>query len=165
MLFALVVAGVVALYRARRNGIAPGAATLLALAGPTALAVLAERRWTSAIVGSSIDTLRLRESESSASYLGGRLSGAWHELFNAHYSDTASMVPVLLAVGLVVGLGYLALRQWRPRSRQDLVLITVVVVGAVVARMVLFPDDTVTGLFAAWPLGLLGVLLLRRAPG
>ena len=82
---------------------------------PHPLAMLVERRWTAAIVGGDAGTLRLRESTaSSASYLGGRISGGWHELFGAHYSDPGAAVPVLLTFGLVVGLGFLALRQWGP---------------------------------------------------
>ena len=165
VLFALVVAGAIAVYRARRHGLPAGIVTFVAVGGPTGLAVLVERRWTAAILGRATESLGLRESTAPSSYLGGRASGAWHELFNAHYSDPGAMLPVLVVVGLVVGLGFLTLRQWRPRSRRDLVFIAAMVVVLVAVRMTLFPDDTVTGLFAAWPLGLLGLLLLRRGDG
>ncbi|HVF14632.1 MAG TPA: hypothetical protein VM942_08535 [Acidimicrobiales bacterium] len=172
VLLALVVAVAVAVavWRLRRQGIVAGIATLAALAGPTALAVLAERRWTVAIVGGPSDNLQLRGGESSTSYIGGRITGSWHDLFNGYFEQASAMLPVLLTMGLVLGLGFLALRRWRPESRRDLAVVAVAAVGLVAARMILFPGETVTGLFAAWPLALLGVLLLPRrtqgsAPG
>jgi len=164
VLLALVVAAVVAACRLRPAGIIRAGLVGLALAGPTALAVLVERRWTVAILGAPSANLEVRGESSSSSYLGGRVTGAWHDLFNGYYDRAPAMLPVLLTVGLVLGLGFLALRRWRPESRRDLAVLAVAVVGLVVARMVLFPDEAVTGLFAAWPLALLGVVLLPRRP-
>jgi peptidoglycan/LPS O-acetylase OafA/YrhL len=61
-----------------------------------------------------------------------------------------------------VVLGFVALRRPRPESNRVLGLVAVAAVGLVGVRMALYPTEAVTGLFAAWPLALLGVLLLRR---
>ncbi len=161
VLLALVVAVAVAACRVRRDGIPRAGALLLALVGPTGLAVLVERWWTAAIVGGASGNLQLRAN--SGPYLEGRITGAWHELFNSHYEDATSMLPVLLTLGLVVGLGSIALKRWGPDSRRDLTVVAVSVVALVAARVILFPHETVTGLLAAWPLALLGVLLLSRS--
>jgi len=133
------------------------------LAGPAALAVLAERAWVTSIVGGAFDNLAVRESVTgSTSYLPGRLAGAFHSLFQAHDEVTAASVPMLAALGLVAGLGCLALRRWGPNSRRDLLVAVVSAVLLYALRIVMHPTEAVTGLFSAWPLTALGLLLLRR---
>jgi hypothetical protein len=160
LLLALVVTAVVAASRLRRGGIVAGVTIGAALAAPTALAVLIERRWTASIVGVGSRNLDLRGETSS--YLSDRIAGARHELFNGHYETTRAALPVLLILGLVVVLGFVALRRPRPESNRVLGLVAVAAVGLVGVRMALYPTEAVTGLFAAWPMALLGVVLLRR---
>ena len=68
---------------------------------------------------------------------------------------------MLLALVVAVGLGYLALRRWEGHSR---LLLAAGVGGAAVLLALRFashPHDAVTGLVTAWPLALLGLLLVR----
>lgn len=162
LVFAGAVVVVAAGRRFRLGGARPAACTLAALGGPVAAVAIAERAWVRSIVGLTVDTLNVREGATrSASYLAGRLPGAFHSLFQAHYAVVSAGVPVLAALGLVVGLGYMSLRRWGPTSMRDL---TVAVLGAALLyalRVARHPTDAVTGLFAAWPVAALGLVLLR----
>jgi hypothetical protein len=129
------------------------------LAVPAGVATMLERRWVEGIVGGPTQPLAVRQTGSS-SYLDGRARGAWHELFQGHFSESAAGLPVLAALLVVVVLGFIALRRWGPSSG---LLLTGGAVGAVlllVLRMSAHPHEAVTGLLPAWPLAVLGLLLL-----
>ena len=168
LLFAGALAAAVAAMRFRRAGIRSAFVSFGVLAGAGAVAVVAERAWVRSIAGGAFDNLGARQSTAdSTAFLRGRLNGAFHSLFQAHDEVSAASLPVLALLGLVAGLGYVALRRWRPTSRRD---VLVLVVGAVLLygfRLVTHPTEAVTGLFSAWPLAALGLLLVpwrRRQP-
>jgi hypothetical protein len=157
VLFALAVAaGLAWVGYQREKGTRRLASLLLAL--PAVVAVLVEQRWVSAIIGTSFVTEGVRRG--NLPYLEGRLAGASHELVHSPGQDPRAAVPVLLALVLVVGLGWLALRRWGPGSRRDLAGGAVATLLLLGIRLFLSPFAPVTGLFAAWPLGLLGLLLV-----
>jgi hypothetical protein len=143
-----------------RKGGRRRAVPALLLGLPALGATLVERAWITRLVGQPLDTLNVRRGD--ISYLAGRVSGASHELVNNPGQDPGSFLPLLLALGLVVGLGYLALRRWGPRSRAGLLAATAGVLGLLLVRFVGHPYVPVTGLLAAWPLALLGLLLVRH---
>jgi hypothetical protein len=159
LLFAGAVATAVAALQLRRAGLWRAMATFAVLAGPAAIVELAERTWVRSIVGEPVGGLGVRGGTSS--FLSGRVQGAWHELFQGHLVNGSAGVPVVFAMALAVGLGYLALRRWSQTSSRDL---TVAIAGATVLyllRLRWYPMDPITGLFAAWPVALLGLLLVR----
>lgn len=159
LLFAGAVAAAVAVTRFRSAGARQAALVFALLAGPAALAELAERAWARAIVGTQVGGLGVRGGTSS--FLSGRIEGGWHDLFQGHLVRSSAGLPVVLAMGIIAGLGFVALRRWSANSRRDLSL--ALVAGAVlyVLRLRWYPMDPVTGLFAAWPVALLGLLLFR----
>ena len=162
LLFAGALVVVVAARRLRPAGARAALSTLAVLGVPVAAAALGERAWVRAIVGRTVDTLTVREGATrSTPYLAGRLAGAFHSLFQAHYESVAAGPPVLAALGLAVGLGCLALRRWGPSSRRDLAIAVTGVVVLYGLRVAQHPTDGVTGLFAAWPVAALGLVLLR----
>ena len=132
----------------------------LGLTLPPVVAAVLEHAWVEAIVGRGLEPLGVRQGE--LPYLEGRLSGAVHELFHSPGQHPRAALPMVLALVLVTGLGSVALRRWGPGSRRDLAVLTVGAVGLLATRLVLRPYDPVTGLFAAWPLALLGIVLLAR---
>ena len=142
-----------------RKGERSGTLTPLLLAVPAAVAAVVEQRWVSAIIGTRFATDGARRG--NLPYLEGRLSGASHELFHSPGQHPLAALPMLLALALVVGLGFLALRRWGPGSRRDLTVLASAAVVLLVVRLALSRSAPVTGLFAAWPLGLLGLLLVR----
>ncbi len=145
----------------RRYGLRRGAVTFAVL-GPPALAVaLLEREWVGSIIGAHRETLATRGGGGSSSFLAGRLSGAWHVLMQGHFVDPAAGLPLLLGLVLVAGLGVIALRQWGPSSLGKLALAVGLAAGFVIFRSVGHLADPVTGLFPAWPLAALGLLLFR----
>ncbi len=166
LLFAAALAPALAVVLFKRKGAARGAAAGALVAVPAVLAVLAERAWIDSIFGGPYSGQGVRQGNGSGSFLGDRAAGAWHELFQAHYVDSTAGPLVLLALVVAVGLGYLALRRWSDRSR---LLLAAGVGGAavlLVLRFVSHPHEAVTGLVTAWPLALLGLLLMRwRGPG
>lgn len=134
----------------------------LVLAAPAVIVALAEHAWIGRIIGQPFTVAAVRPG--ALSYLEGRFAGALHELSHPPAQDPEAAMPVLLALVLVAGLGRVALRRFTPADRRDVALLTLLAAGAVVllaVRLALRPYEPVTGLFAAWPLGLLGLLLLR----
>jgi len=164
VLWAAAVALTVAFIRGRRAGSGSGVAALVVLAGPAAAATLAERWWVRAIVGGSgYENLRVRPGPSS--FIGGRISGAWHELFQAYPTGATAGLAAVLAAMLVAGLGFLALRRWSSDSPRDLAVAVVVAVGLYGLSSARHPSYPLVGLFAAWPIAALGVTCVawRRA--
>ena len=144
--------------RAARAG-----ATFALLAGAALVAALAERAWVRALIGGTgYENLEARGGVVSPL---ARLAGAWHVLGQAHYTRPPAALPVVVGAGLVVGVGWLALRRARPHARRDLAVAVAVAVALSVLRFLVAPEEAIPGLFAAWPLALLGLLLFpwRRA--
>jgi len=134
------------------------------LAGPAGLAALLEKRWVEDIIGDIVggatQTLAVRRT-GSASYLDGRIDGTWHVLFQGHFSDSAAGLPALAALLLVVIVGFLALRHWGTASRLLLAAASLGAIALLVLRSSAHPHEAVTGLLPAWPLAVLGIVLVR----
>jgi hypothetical protein len=145
----------------RQDGLRPAALVGAVVGLPPLAVALLERQWVGSIIGVPHETLASRSGGGSSSFLAGRLSGAWHVLMLGHFADPAAGLPLLLALALVTGLGVVALRRWGPSSLGKLALGVGVAGGLVVFRFAGHPADPVTGLFPAWPLAALGLLLFR----
>ncbi len=131
------------------------------VAVPAALAALADKAWVNAIVVGPYGGETLRGG-GSTSFLEGRISGAWHELFQAHYLNPPAGPIVLVALVVAAGLGFLALRRWDPKRSRLLLAGAVGGTGLLLAlRFAVHPHEAVTGLVTAWPVALLGILLFR----
>lgn len=161
LLFAAALSVALAAVVLRRDGMPRAAVTLIAVGLPPLAAALVEREWVRSIIGLPHETLVSRSGGGSSSFLAGRLSGAWHVLMQGHYVDPAAGLPLLLGLVLVTGLGVVALRRWGPSSLGKLALAVGLAAGFVVFRFVGHPADPVPGLFPAWPLAALGLLLFR----
>ena len=148
----------------RTRRLPPGVGAFALVAGPALVAAVAERRWTRWIVGGTY-TAAAGQVGAASSFLSARVSGAWHELFQAHFIERAAAVPVLAALVVVAGVGFVALRWWRPWSTRLLAAPILLAVGFLVLRLVLQPYEPVTGLIPAWPLAVLGLLLFRWRGG
>ncbi|MDQ4132021.1 MAG: hypothetical protein M3179_02190 [Actinomycetota bacterium] len=163
LLFAGALTLALAVVVAGRVGLRPAALIAGALAAPAVLAAVVEDRWVQAIVGGAHQSLAVRGE--TASFLAGRFRGAWHDLFQAHIVRSPADVAVFVGMGLVVGFGYRALRRWGATSRRDLVVAASAAAVLYLVRLRLEPTGLITGLFAAWPLVLLGLAVFpwRRA--
>ena len=162
LLFAGALATAVGILRFRTSGVRSAVAAFVTLGGPAATAALAERAWTRSIVGRTVEDLVLRGGAGSTPYLQERFAGAFHSLLQAHDAAPTASIPVLAALGVGAGLGAVALRRWRPTSRRELTIAALGVAGLYAARLALQPTEAVTGLFAAWPVAALGLLLVRK---
>ena len=140
---------------AHRRPIAALAVVALA-AGPALLVAVVERWWISSIVGGTYGNVAGQGSTSS-SFVDDRLTGAWHVLFKGWFIDAGAGVPVLAALAVVAGGGFLALR----RPGRGLTVVVVVAVALLAVRFAAHPHDPVTGLLSAWPLAVLGLLMFR----
>jgi hypothetical protein len=125
-------------------------------AGPALLALLIERWWVSSIVGTTYGGIAGQGSEST-SFLDARLRGAWHVLFQSHFIDAGAGLPVLAALAVVAGGGFFAFR----RLGRGLAVVVGLAVALLALRFAAHPHDPVTGLLAAWPVAVLGLLLFR----
>ena len=126
-------------------------------AGPALLVAVVERWWVSSIVGGAYAGVAGQGSTSSSSFVADRLTGAWHVLFKGWFIDAGAGVPVLAALAVVAGGGYIALR----RPGRGLAVVVLVAVALLAVRLAAHPHDPVTGLLSAWSLAALGVLLFR----
>jgi hypothetical protein len=161
VLFAAALAVGLAVVLLKPSGPARALAVGALVAVPAALVSLAEKAWVDSIVVGSLAGEAVR-GDGSTSFVQGRISGAWHELFRAHYVDPSAGPLVLVALLVATGLGYLALRRWRTDRSRLLLAAAVAGAGLLLAlRFAGHPQEAVTGLVAAWPLALLGVLLFR----
>lgn len=143
--------------RARRGLVAATVCGVAAVAG-----FLVERAWTSAIVGEAIRNARVRGGQTGQSWLPGRVSGAWHELFGTSYGDDIAAVLGVVAM-LGAGFGLLGLAR---RQRADMAVGGGLAAVALGARLILATDEPLTGLVAAWPVAVGGLAFLGwRRPG
>lgn len=162
----LLVVGFKALPRALRVGVP--ACCALGAAGT----LLLESRWRSAIVGSAYRVQGLRGDDASPvvagggsaawrRWAGGRLQGAWNSLFQGSMGDPLGAVLVAAALVVLVFVAWVVHRRregWRREAG--------VALGAATAlyalRMVLALKQPMTGMFAAWPAAMVGLVLLPR---
>ncbi|MDQ6798559.1 MAG: hypothetical protein M3011_11185 [Actinomycetota bacterium] len=137
---------------------ASAAVALAGLACPAVAAALLERLWTRHIVGGGYDNLHDRAA--GTPWLPGRLSAAWHDLLQGSYTGSGRMLAPF-ALFAFVGFGALALRRWRDDSVVALWIGAAVAVGLAAVQFVVYPLEPISGLFAAWPVALLGLVLVR----
>jgi hypothetical protein len=131
------------------------------------VARLVEHQAIRLITGGQPAADELRRGGSGMSYLGGRWTGLYHILFQgSEHSHVASRI-VLLALILVVASAVLLCRaRARPPAPigRPMFAAAALVVSAMVIYYLRFERtafESQTGLFAAWPLTVLGLLSLR----
>lgn len=122
---------------------------LLLLGVAPAAALLAERAWIRHIAGGAYDNLRARGA--SSSYFHGRIAAVWHDLFQAPGLG-------VVALFILVGFGVKALRRWDRSSPQAIAIACAVAGALAVTQFIRQPSDLVSGLFAACPVLLLGLV-------
>ncbi len=131
---------------------------LVLVAGPAVVAALAERVWVRAIVGGAYDSLHDRAA--GRPWLSGRLTAIWHDLFQGAYAGSGRILAPL-ALAAIVGFGVVALRRWRHDSVPALGIGVAIAIGPTLVELVRYPHESASGLFAAWPVALLGLVLVR----
>ena len=164
LLFAGAVVAALAWALRARVGTVRAAAVAAATAVPVVATAWLEERWIRSIVGGSASGIAVRGERTS--YLEGRVRGAWHELVSGMvFGDDLSFLLLIVGMAVLAGFGWAALRRPRPTWAQDVAVACAVAAVAYAARFVLRPHDPVTGLFGAWPVALLGLVLVpwRRA--
>ncbi|MDQ6797885.1 MAG: hypothetical protein M3011_07685 [Actinomycetota bacterium] len=132
---------------------------IVCLAGPAVVAAQLERLWVRQIVGGGYDNLSDRAA--GAPWLPGRVAAGWHDLLQGSDAGSSGQALALLALASVVGFGFIALRRWRSDSVRALAIGAAVAVGLTAVQVLRSPADSVSGLFAAWPVALLGLILVR----
>ncbi len=164
LLLAAALALVVGLLALRRRGSERGTAALVggaAVAG-AGLALVAERLWSTAIVGAA--TLHVGSSPSSAGdagYLAGRVrSFALTWLRPSYDGGTGDLILVVMAAA--VALAVLAARR-HPGENGPITVLAVVAAAASVLAVVIVPATVVPGLLIASPLVLAGLVAVRRS--
>ncbi|MGH9225191.1 MAG: hypothetical protein ACRD2W_15735 [Acidimicrobiales bacterium] len=162
LLFAAALVAALAWTQLRRLGVVPGAVTAAAMGVPALTAHLLEQCWAQSIVGTRSPGIGVRGSRDSG-YVVGRINGAWHELGQADYGNARAAALGLIVV-VAVALAWMALRRGGPRWVAGLVVASVVAVAALLIRFAVAPTEPMPGLFAAWPVALLG-LAARRSQG
>jgi len=161
---AVVVAGLAGGVLLRSEGLLFAAAVAVALAVwskrwyllvavPALATALAERAWVRDITGGAYENLRAR-STAGKGYVQGRVSGAWHDLFQGP-------TLVFVAMAILVGFGVMALRRWDHASAVALTIAAGATAALTLAHVASDPSVPTSGLFAACPLLLLGVALVR----
>ena len=160
LLFAGAVALVLGWLRLRQSGTASALAAATAAGAPAVVAAALEQRWIRSVVGGPVQGLSLREGDAT-SYLGGRVQGVWHELLQGAYEDRRASTLALVALFAVVGLAWIALRRGDRHWPRRLAVACGLAGLALVARWALVPDDPIPGFLTAWPVALLGLMLVR----
>jgi len=127
------------------------------IAGPAALAALAERAWVHHIVGGAYENLRTRSD--GAAWLTGRVSAAWHDLFEGPLATGRGMIVSLTVMAVIVGVGVIVRRvpSQAPRAIAGAALLAT---GLLAALTLGHPGTPVPGLFASWPVVLVGLVLV-----
>jgi hypothetical protein len=113
---------------------------------------LAESAWRNRLTGGAYEE-PLRTDE--LPLVEGRVRGAWHDLFSGVYTKERAGDVLVAALVLVIVAALLARRRHRaaPFALAGAGLLMVI-------RIVMAPRDPVTGLLAAWPVVVLGLLML-----
>lgn len=177
VLFGLALAGAVALAPrwASDGRPAPRGRLLLAsaLLAVVAATVAAERAWIRGIVGGPYREGGVRGEDVATTvgsgggvgdFVVGRLEGAWHSLLQGAHTTTAESVVVVVALTMVGFAAGAAVRR-RPGWPRDVGVGLGAATALYGARWAMGTDQSVTGLLAAWPLALLGpVVVVGRRP-
>ena len=166
LLFAGAVVAALCWVLLRQHGVRAAIAAGVCLGVPPVATTWLEGRWVASIVNGTTQGVGVRGG-SEGSYLAGRVEGGWHELFQTAYGNGRASTLGLVALLAVVGGGVLALRRSRPDGWLGrLIVPCAIAVAATAARYAAAPSEPVTGLFAAWPVALLGLVLVpwRSAP-
>ncbi len=132
---------------------------LALLAGLPAAVALTERLWVRRMVDGTYDSFHDRAA--GTSWLSGRVTGAWHDLFQGLDVSGSGRVLGPAALVVIVGFGVMALRRWRADSVGALVIGSVAAAGLLGAQFMRYPSGPISGLFVVWPLALLGLILVR----
>ena len=161
LLFAAALAPALALVCFKQRGPARAVAAGALVAVPAVLAALAERAWIDSIVNGAYSSQGVRD-HGSGSFLSDRMAGAWHELFQGHFLDSVGRTAGAAGPrggGRVWATWPCAAGPtaraccWRPVSAAP--------PSSWPSASPAHPHDAVTGLVTAWPLALLGLLLVR----
>jgi hypothetical protein len=134
--------------------------TAALVVGPALVAALAERAWVRSITGGAYDSLRSRAGDGP--WLGGRLAATRHDLVEGAFPTGPGAALELVALVLMAGLAFVALRRWGPGSGRALDLAAAVAVAVLAVRLLTHPATPVPGLLAAWPLAVVGLAALPR---
>ena len=165
LLFALALASVAAGGTwFHRRGAAPegrhtrgvaAAGPFVSIAGPAVVAAVVERVWVRSIVGGAYENLESRAD--GAPWLHGRVSAAWHDLFEGPLATGRGALVSLTLVAAVVALGVLARR--RPSHAPMAIAGGALLATGLTAAVVLADLPTpVSGLLLAWPVALVGLV-------
>ena len=158
LLIAVAVAIPLGVIVASRRGLVRGAAVAAVAVGAAGTALLVEARWIAAI-HDGLPTVALARTSERTGYLAGRITGAWHSLLQGAYDEPLASL-VLAAMVVVIVLAARAARESERASAAPALL--GVAAALLFARTAMAPAEPVPGLLAAWPVGLLGLLLVRR---
>jgi hypothetical protein len=153
---ALVAALLVVAVRRRQLRWLPG---LGVVAVTSAAAFWLQRTWRLSIVGDTVSSVPDSGSDSIGGWIGERVSaGVAIFVKGAELQPVASQLIVLLLACVV--LGGLSWRSGRKPSQAHVLITVALVLYAL--RLLLFDADPIIGLFAAWPLVLLALVVARR---
>lgn len=122
------------------------------------VARLVERAWITSVGGAAPQDLAVRSLDSDPGWFAGRAEGLWHStLAGSIFGTRAVLLPALIAL-IAVAIA------WRTRIRTPVVVpaALAVLATAMVLQMSAVPVDRITGLVAAWPLVVVGVVALGR---
>ena len=131
-------------------------------------AALAEQRWLDSIMGTNAPVQGFRGENATPfaqdgsgvfEWARGRVEGGWHSLLQGSFDDRTSLVLVTAAL-VLVAYGALAARRRRLGWERDAGLALTGAAGLYAVRFFTGPGEPITGLFAAWPVALLGLALL-----
>lgn len=171
-LFAVALAGGIALVGLRGRPWLHRAGVAAVCLGSAALAAAAEHRWMAAVLGQTSPLRGARDRVAApgataptgggpADWLGGRIEGAFHTLVagaDAEPRETA----IVLAALVMVGYASWCFRRRRAGWERDVTVGLVAAAGLYVVRALSSQSEAMTGLLAAWPLALIGLAALPR---
>lgn len=138
--------------------------------GAAVAATVAEQRWIAAIIGEPAGFRGARDTTDAdaataaggpVGWLRGRAEGTFHTLLRGAHDEP---VQAMLVLGALMLVGYAA---WAFRRRQsgwerDMAVGLWGAVALYCVRAAMDRTEAMTGLFAAWPVALLGLAALRR---
>jgi hypothetical protein len=145
----------------RRHGTRVALAVGGAAAGVGVAVYLAERAWIRDILGGPFLDLTVRGSEQSQGYVGGRFTGAWHSLLSGSAGSDNQAAIVLIGLAILV-VGVAVVRLGSPNGPQRLLFALVAAAVVYLMRLLGGSREPATGLIAAWPVVLVGLMFLGR---
>ena len=139
----------------------------VAIVATVGAAVVGERKLISSILGAPARESGVRGEDVAATvrsggglveFLEGRLEGAWHSLLAGSHGAAFPALLVAVALAMVVFAGSVVARR-RPGWPRDVCVALAAAVVLYGARLAVGADQSMTGLFAAWPAALLGLVV------